>query len=285
MSAGVCIPDLIENGKIPKGKGAEALRRYGELLNIYDQQMGGAAAEAMATDQVLKQLAGEALEKKRRTLLQVKAQQTAATSMRGYDGGSAAGGPVDPRAAVALLDRDGRASYSNVEGRSRAVRGQAHAMMDRILSDHSRNLIGQVRNRAQLVDIVRELFGRDTGNLAAKEMADAWDGTAEMLRQRFNAAGGDIGKLERWGLPQSHDSRAVRAAGFDAWRAAIVDRLDWARMIDRDTGLPFAADKRDKMLREVFETIRSDGWNKREAGAAGQGAMASRHSDLSLIHI
>lgn len=283
MSLGVCIPDLIEQGKIPKGKGAQALRRYQELLNMFDQQMGGAAAEAMATRQVLKQLESEALLKRQRTLLQVDAQQRAAVAMNSFDGGRADGAPIDPRAAIALFDRDGRARYMNVAGLAQVVRGAAHAMMDMVLSDHSRNLIGQVRSRAQLADIVRELFGHDTGNLAAKEMADAWIRTAEMLRQRFNAAGGDIGKMERWGLPQSHDSRAVRAAGFEAWRAAIIDRLDWGRMIDRDTGLPFTADGRERLLQRIFETIRSDGWNKREAGSMGQGAMASRHDESRFL--
>ncbi|MEV4934425.1 hypothetical protein [Sphingobium sp. LSP13-1-1.1] len=283
MSAGVCIPDLIEQGKIPKGKGAAALTRYQQLLNVYDQQMGGAAAEALATSEVLKVLENEALLKKRRTLLQVKAQQTAAASLNSFAGGRKPGAPIDPRAGVALFDRDGRASYSNVEGRRQAVRGRAHAMMDQILSDHSRNLIGHVRNRAQLGDIVRELFGQDSGNLAAKEMADAWSRTAEMLRQRFNAAGGDIGRMEKWGLPQSHDSRAVRRAGFDAWRASIEPRLDRARMIDRDTGQPFVGEAWDAMLRDVFDTIRSEGWNKREAGSAGRGSMASRHGDPRFL--
>lgn len=283
MSAGVCIPDLIEQGKIPKGKGAAALARYQQLLNVYDQQMGGAAAEALATDHVLKALENEALLKKRRTLLQVKAQQAAAASLNSFAGGRKPGSPIDPRAGVALFDRDGRASYSNVEGRRQAVRGRAHAMMDQILSDHSRNLVGHVRNRAQLGDIVRELFGQDSGNLAAKEMADAWSRTAEMLRQRFNAAGGDIGKMEGWGLPQSHDSRAVRRAGFEAWRASIEPRLDRARMIDRDTGQPFAGDAWDAMLRDVFDTIRSEGWNKREPGSPGRGSMANRHGDPRFL--
>jgi hypothetical protein len=283
VSAGVCIPDLIEQGKIPKGKGRAALARYQQLLNIYDQQMGGAAAEALATQNVLKALENEALLKKRRTLLQVKAQQTAAAAMDGFNGGRKPGAPVDPRAGVALFDRDGRASYSNVEGRRQAIRGRAHAMMDQILSDHSRNLIGHVRNRAQLGDIVRELFGQDSGNLAAKEMADAWSQTAEMLRQRFNAAGGDIGKMEKWGLPQSHDSRAVRRAGFDAWRASIADRLDRARMIDRDTGQPFTDQRFEQLLQDTFDTIRSEGWNKREPGSAGQGSMANRHGDPRFL--
>lgn len=282
MSVGVCIPDLIEQGKIPKGKGAEALRRYEELLNGYDQQMGGAAAEALATTQVLKALEGELLLKKRRTLLQVKAQDDALANLRTFKGASA-NGPLDPRAAVALFDRDGRAPYSNVEGRRKAIRGRAHAMMDGILADHRTNLMGQVRNRAQLDEIVRELFGENTGSLSARELADSWTQTAEMLRQRFNAAGGDIGKLEKWGLPQSHDSLKVRKAGFEVWRDAVAPRLNRAKMIDRDTGLPFTDDKLATVLRDVWETIRTDGWNKREAGSAAGGAMASRHGDARFL--
>ncbi|BBC99091.1 hypothetical protein [Sphingobium sp. YG1] len=284
MSAGVCIPDLIDQGKIPKGKGRAALDRYNQLLAIYDQQMGGAAAEALATNQVLKALENEAQLKARRTLLQVKAQQTALAGMTGYNGGRKSGTAIDPRAGAALLDRDGRASYSNVSGRTAAIRGRAHGMMDQILSDHSRNLFGQVRNRAQLEDIVREAFEPgSSGNLAAREMADAWGQTADMLRQRFNAAGGDIGKMEKWGMPQAHDSRKVRAAGFDAWYASIAPRLDRAKMLDRDTGLPFTDRAYDDFLRNIFETLRTDGWNKREAGGAGAGSMANRHSDSRFL--
>jgi hypothetical protein len=283
MAAGVCIPDLVEQGKIPKGKGEWALKRYGQLLDVYDRQMGGAAAEALATQTVLKALENEVLLKKRRMLLQVKAQQDVIASLGSFDGGKGANGPIDPRAALALLDRDGRAAYSNVEGRRKAIRGRAHAMIDQILADHSRNVFGQLRNRAQLGDIVKEAFGEDSGNLAAKELAGAWGEAAEMLRKRFNAAGGDIGKIERWGLPQAHDSIKVRRAGYEAWRDTIVPLLDRAQMIDRDTGAPFTDRDLDAALRDTWESIRSEGWSKRAAGSPGQGIMASRHGDARFL--
>jgi len=281
MSAGVCIPDLIEQGKIPKVKGAEAMRRYEQLLAQYDQQMGGAAAEALATTNVLKALEGEALLKRRRTAMQMKAQDDALANMADFRG--AGGGVIDPRAAVALLDRDGRAPYSNVEGRRKAIKGRAHAMLNQVLADHRANLMGAMRSRAQMAEVVRAAFGEPVESVAAREMAEAWAGTAEMLRQRFNAAGGDIGKLEKWGLPQAHDSRNVRAAGYETWRAEILPRLDRNAMIDRETGEPFSDAGLERALADIFETIRSEGWNKRAPGSAGQGAMATRHADPRFL--
>jgi hypothetical protein len=130
---------------------------------------------------------------------------------------------------------------------------------------------------------VRELFGEESGNANAKSLADAWTGTADMLRERFNAAGGSIGKLEKWGLPQAHDTRAVRAAGFEAWRDAIAPLLDRERMVDEHSGLPFSDAGMELALRDVFETIRTDGWNKREAGATGRGALANRRGESRFL--
>lgn len=42
-------------------------------------------------------------------------------------------------------------------------------------------------------DLVYEMRGQDTGNVRAKKGAKAWAGVTELLRQRFNDAGGDIG--------------------------------------------------------------------------------------------
>lgn len=279
MSLGACIPGLIDQGKIPPELGAEAGALFEDLRQDFRRQFGDQAADAMASDATLKALKGQAA---RRRLLAARAIETRKRmdlDMMGFGGGAGGGGPIDPRAGPAFFDGSDRARYANVEGRRRAVRARAHAKLDRVLADHSANLLGQVRGKAQLGDIVRELFGQDSGNLAARELADAWSQTAEMLRQRFNAAGGDVGKLERWGLPQSHDARAVRAAGFEAWRAEILPRLDRAAMIDRRTGLPFSDGALELALKDAFETIRSDGWTGREPGSLGQSALANRRTD------
>lgn len=282
MSMKPCLPGLVAEGKLSQEQADRAGALFDELQQDFRRQFGDQAADAMATDATLKALAAEAARKKFLAAQTIRARQRIDADLRAYGGGDGSG-PIDPRAGAALLDGDGRARYSNVAGRWRAVRGRAHAMMDKILSDHSSNLLGQVRNKAQLSDIVREAFGEGTGNVNARELADAWLRTAEMLRQRFNAAGGDIGKLDAWGLPQTHDSRAVRKAGFDAWRGAIIDKLAIDKMIDRRTGRAFTPQSLELALRDVFETIRSDGWNDRAPGGMGTGALANRRGDARFL--
>lgn len=59
---------------------------------------------------------------------------------------------------------------------------------------------------------VQELYGVDTGEKLAKEAAKVFSETSEALRQRFNAAGGNLAKLEH-SFPQTHDTeRMVHAA-------------------------------------------------------------------------
>lgn len=287
MSLDSCLAPLLNEGKISQDLHDQALGLFADLRQEFRRQFGDQAADAMASDAALKALEGELARKR------FLAGQTLATRKRieadlaGFNGGRGSdgngGGPIDPRGAPALFDGDDRASYSNVEGRRRAIRGRAHAMIDGILAKHSTNIIGQVRKKAELRDIVRELFGEDSGNPNARELADAWTQAAEMLRQRFNAAGGAIGKLERWGLPQSHDAKAVRAAGFDAWRAEVLPRLDRGRMIDQRTSLPFSDQALEQVLRDVWETIRSEGWIGRDVGAQGRSALANQRGDARFL--
>lgn len=282
MSLSTCIAGLVSEGKIGKAQAAEADRLYGEQLKVLEGQMGMMAAAELATERAMAALRAQQLRREMLAALSIKTRQRIEADMAGFDGG-ASEGPVNPLAGPAFLGSDRRATYSNVEGRWKAVRARAHGMIDTILADHSTNVLGKVRNKAQLTDIVRELFGKDTGNLAAKELADAWTRTAEMLRQRFNAAGGDIGKMEGWGLPQSHDSEAVRAAGFDGWRSEILPKLDREKMIDASTGRPFTDDTLDQVLKDSFDKIRSNGWSAREPGATGQGSLANRRGDARFF--
>lgn len=291
MSLPSCLPGLVAEGKIAPEHAEEAAVLYRELEADYSRELGPEAAAALASTATLDAMERQALRRRLLAAQTIRTRRRMAGELLGYNGGGngsgggdgSGGGPIDPRAGPAFLGGDGRASYSNVEGRMRAIRGRAHGLIDGLLAKHSTNLLGQVRKPAELADLVRERFGEDSGNASAREFADAFGQAAEMLRQRFNAAGGDIGKLERWGLPQSHDPRLVRQAGYDAWRAEIAPRLDRAAMIDERTGRAFTEDGLENALREVFETIRSDGWSKREPTQVGQGSLANRRGDARFL--
>lgn len=291
MSLDQCIPDLLASNAINQGQADEMASLFGELKRNYRRQFGDQAAAAMASEETAKILAFQARERKRKALLQVQAQREAWLNMQKFGQGAGNVRVLDParpdhlpKAAEALLVRSEYAPYRNVEYQWRSIRGQAHSTMSGVLLKHSRNIVGQVREKAELDNLVRELFNPgSSGSVAAREMAEAWTRTAEGLRRRFNAAGGDIGQLEKWGLPQSHDSLAVEAAGYTVWRDTITPLLDRDRMIDKRTGMKISDEAMELALRDVFETISTDGWVHKAPGSGGRAALANRGQDPRFL--
>jgi hypothetical protein len=282
MSISVCVQGLVDEGKINKGDAAEAERLYNFHYHTLKGQMGSSAAATLASERAIAAMKAQLVRKKYVAGLAVKARQRIAGELDSYNGGAAArdGKPIDPRAGVALFGGDDRAEYSNLEGRKGAIEARMFAGMNKLLEKFSSGTLGRARNKAELENVGREAFGTNTGDESAKELASAWLQSAEYGRQRFNAAGGDIGKMENWGLPVIHDSRAVRKGGFDAWAKAINANADRAKMIDRRTGQPFTDDAWNAMLKEEFAKIRSEGWSHREPGsAAGPGSLANQRSE------
>lgn len=290
MTLARCIPGLVADGSLSAEHGARAEAIYGERLRHHQRGMGKAAAEALASEDAVTALTEEAARRRRLQLLSVQVQKDRLVDLARFNEGK--DGPLSPQAVAALLDRDERAPYLNLEGLRKAIKAAAHAEIDGILADHRRTLTGQLRNPAQMDEIGRAAFPESVGaggaggvGVAARELADGWNRVAEMLRLRFNAAGGNIAKLARWGLPQSHDARAVRNAGWQAWRDDILPRLDRSRMIDEDSGLPFSDEALERALRDVFETIRTDGFaNISPGGVNGARSMANRRAEHRFLH-
>lgn len=297
MSLGACLPGLAAEGKISADQAAEARVLYDELLEEYARSGSRESAEALASTAAIAAMERRITRKEFLAGLTIRRRQAIAADLASYGsdigdarfksqpaGGGEGGPPIDPGAATALIGgRDPRARFSSVEGRRRAIVGDAQIELDRFLAEHSANLRGKVRNKAQLTDMVRELFGEDSGNASARAMAEAWRRTSERLRQRFNAAGGDIGFRADWGLPQAHDWQKVRKAGYAAWREAIWGRLDRQKMIDGRTGRQFSDDALEEVLSDVWETIRSDGTFDMTPGAPGGKALANQRTDARFL--
>jgi hypothetical protein len=272
MSLGQCIPDLVAEGKIPAKRAREISAAYERhLADFLDQGMDRTVAEAQATSLTLKLLERDALRRKRNALTMVKKQAEWLADMRARAGEGNPLKPSDATNKLAALDK-----------KIDALRGRYFATLDKLLADHRRNVVGQVRNKQDLMNVGRELFGEKTGDLNARELADAISTTFEIARRRFNQAGGDIGKLDSYGLPQRHDSRAIRAAGFKTWRAhPSIDRV---RIRDLDTGDFAIGAKRETLLRDIYETLRTEGANKSDPGRSFMGAMANRRGDPRILH-
>lgn len=144
-----------------------------------------------------------------------------------------------------------------------------------------------VENPGMTRDLALEIFSGakgSTGNALAKKGAQAWLDVIEPLRQRFNAAGGDVGKLDYGYLPQAHDALRVLKEGRDPWAAKVLPMLDRSQYFD-EAGVPMNDAAMLDMLRHAFDTISSEGQNKQTPGAfKGSGARSNAGSESRALH-
>lgn len=142
-------------------------------------------------------------------------------------------------------------------------------------------------NPLMTADVVREVFkGADghTGNATAKAGARAWLDTIEKLRVRFNAAGGDVGKLDYGYIGQAHDSTRIMAATPEVFADKVLPLIDRQRYLNEDGSMMNTAQVR-QILIAAHATLASDGLNKIEPGQfKGAGARANRGSESRVLH-
>lgn len=277
MSFNDCLRSALDQGAVTPEE-AEALRaRFDELRGQGTLDLAGARA------QLEQELRAASVESRRQAVLTARRRQELLTNLATYR--DSRGRPDILEAALGFLEHFGFHGYSSVEGRARAIVGLAHARLEEGLARYSRTIPrGRRRQQAELPDVVRALFGETVQSPEAQAFARVWADVAEGLRQRFNAAGGAIPKLESWGLPQWHDARAVVNAGREQWKNFIRPRLDPARMRDPLTGAPLTPARLEGALDAVYERIVTDGVIDRAPTGVNRGtSLANQHQDHRFL--
>lgn len=280
-----CLATALEGGEITRSDHDRLAREF-DRARARAAMGSEATADAEAKRALQDLLKAETAHEKRKAKLAISSIKRIAVDLDAHRNPS---GQADvASAALFLLEHNGEAKFESVAGRQGAIVGMAHAMMESLLHRFRRSaLMGDKKrlNRAQLGNVVREAFGEDSGDAAAKGFAESWERTHEWLRQRFNAAGGAIGKLEKWGLPQRHDARALRARGMNAWREDILPLLDASRMTHPLTGKPVHQAELGGILDEIWENIVTDGWNARNPirQPFGKGALANQRAEHRFL--
>ena len=140
---------------------------------------------------------------------------------------------------------------------------------------------------AELVQkIVRERFNDSTGDPLAKKISDKMGEVFEGMRERFNRAGGDIGKLDDWGLPQTHDQHKLLKAGKEAWVQKAEGLINTSKYVHEDGSFYSQQEIRD-LLEYSYDSISMDGANNIEVGRqsfGGNSKVTSRHSESRVLH-
>ena len=182
------------------------------------------------------------------------------------------------KAVSRLLDFDTRAGgYTSVQSWANSVRNEALGNLVKTWEAIPGNFFGLFENQKGVGDLWKELHGEASGNPAAKEGAAAWKKVTEEMRQRFNDAGGSIGKLEDWSKPQHHSQTRVAAAGIDQWASDILPRLDRSKYVNLD-GSKMTDAQMHEFLHHAYDSIITDGHNGPENGGGGSGVIANRNA-------
>jgi hypothetical protein len=301
MSLRNCLRQAVEQGVI-NSRDAEELQRYYETRQRQKNPgMTDAQARVAARDEVVASLREDAREARRRALLSEARRKENAAFVENYR--NLKGKPDKLDAVLSLMIHNGYKGTQSMAGKANAIIAMAQRDLAEAMHHFRRSRIsGRHINKVDLPDLIKAMHGEPSGNGTAKAMAKAVRRVFEDLRQRFNAAGGNIPKREDHGLPHSHDRSKIRDLGnigrgrlggkrFDMnlarerWKAFVSPLLDAEQMTNPRTGQVIGADNLDSSLDYVFDSIMSDGWAHRrpEARKFGTGNVASRYQDSRFL--
>ena len=278
MSFRDCVGRAVDGGAMDRDRAERILREYDGVFEAFRDRMGHTQAQAEAARRVVDRAKIEAAESRRVKQLQAAISRRNLERMEQHRTMS---GKVSPGDYVQDFIANSRgAGGSTLNGKKEAVRASFRREMTEAIQAFSANLVGQRRNKEMLDKVTREILGEATGDADAAGMAQAWKRVSEKARKRFNAAGGHIGKLEDWGLPQSHNVRRVRGTPYEEWRDFILPRIDLEAMgRTHNDGVPFTPQTLEVVLKNAYDAIRTDGYSKRGPSAAHGSAMYNRKAD------
>lgn len=246
-----------------------------------------------AAQEAAKGIVADAVLKKKRIALQIAAHDrveqfvtafAAANPARAGGFGGIKGGEIEGIQRLLVAFADEKANVESVERRYMGVRAAALSKMIETFDAADTRIFGLFSDPNASRELMLEIFGVNTGNATAKKGAKAWLDTAEAMRQQFNDAGGDVGKLADWRLPQHHSQVKVAKVPADKWVADTMPLIDRRRYFNED-GSPMSDQQIEALLRSSYATIATGGLNKITPGQrSGRGSRANAMNDSRVLH-
>jgi hypothetical protein len=281
-----CVFDLADKRGFGPKRAQEIADRYTGLSEQYTAA-GHATPEELAMRQVFSELHEQQAAKAKlaQASLNIAAEQNERVSGRATVEGASFGvrglfgdskeGLAEARAAISFVQHDDRFKGSSYHTDLAIDRGALWSVMNDVMAKIEKGAFGVQRGAAHLENMVRHLFGENTGDAAAKDLATAWRKTTDASVDMFNAAGGAMRKLADWNMPQAQSyGKILKQGGQDGaeWIADHIRWLDWSKMAWPD-GSPIGEGSRIDVLKDVYKTLSTDGLSKIDPSAfRGQGS-------------
>ena len=287
MSFIVCLNNALKEGEMTK-------ERHDELTKVYlltteeliKQGVNPTDSAINAAKQVYDKIKSEIIQKKLYDREKIRAQQNLISDLKNYRNKN---GEVDyPQALDAVFNQFNNQAKGirSLESLQKMHTSIAFSKMDEVIKELKYQVGGRHSKSQKLSEhnmAVAILDGNSKDPLSVK-FSQAVDAAFEYLRTTYNSFGGNIAKLKNY-LPQTHNSFKVRAAGMDQWIKDILPVLDLNRIVDNITGLKFNEQSIVPILKNIWETIITEGNNKLTPGERfGQFTANKSRLDHRFLH-
>lgn len=191
---------------------------------------------------------------------------------------------LDALERVFVGKNDGKNNIQSVESQ---VHGNVAVSMSKLVDTWEAihpKFFGVFKNADAERALYLALHGDKSVDAKFIKAADAFHELAEANRQRFNAAGGDIGKLENWGAPHSWSDQRLLEAGKEKVVSHFLSLIDKSEYVHED-GRLYSDSELRSFMENAFTTMVTDGANKPiRTDIPGGSIKANRHSAERQIH-
>lgn len=275
-----CINTSLSQKGFGEKRKAEVLEIFERKVKEYDRQgIGSDTASFQAMRDTMDEVAFLAVERAKRAAKTIHVQadvnerllkgvnvQTA--RLIDASGTKNSRGVSLGRAAISFLQADPRFSGLDFTAVKEGYTGRYRALFSDVMEHFSKGAFGTQKGAAHLPNVVREMFGANSGDDIAKQIATSYKKLQGLMIEDFNRAGGSMRKLMDFNMPQMQNAVKVTKAGFDKWAEQHMKWLDWGKMRWPNGDL-IQPDERMAALKEVYGTFATEGATKIKPGALG----------------
>lgn len=245
-------------------------------MSIGDRMRAGAQSAAQ-------ELVQEATLKKVRIARQIEAWDKAENYLSDQVAKGLDDTKLDSIERMLAPKNDGKNNITSIESSANGIEAASMGKLVDAWEAIAPDFMGVFAKRDMEDAFIREVHGTASGTPEIAKAVKAWTEATEMLRKRFNEAGGDVGKLDNWGMPHSWSQDIANQVGKDKWVADMTPLLDRSKYVKED-GARMTDAELTEFLGNAWLSVASNGANKQRADGFMKGVKANRNSAERQIH-
>jgi len=271
-----CLAKLVRQGVVSQKAADDAQALYEGIQGRLYPHMPPGSADAASALEAARAMAKAAQERKLQVAMTAIRQAEGLERIRGHSKGKVAG-------VMSLLTRDihDESRGLNVDAHSQTITGALFREANTLLERYSSKAGGLSKDIAGMRNVVRELYGADTGDAAARSAAQGWQAAVDLALKRVTAGGKRVPVLDDWRLPQFWESARVRSVGETDFTRDIDDAIRGGSLtlLDRETGKPANDLQRPAIVKQAYENITTGRHSASRAGGFSSEMRIFRFND------